>query len=125
MGDLSANFSKSEFACKCGCGLDNVSPKLIDSLEKLRELARKPIHINSGVRCVEHNKEIGGEKNSKHLLGQAADVRIGRMSPLQVFILAEQIPAFKQGGRGIYDTFTHLDIGTGNKRPSVWDKRSK
>jgi uncharacterized protein YcbK (DUF882 family) len=125
MGDLSEHFSREEFACKCGCGAANVSPKLIDALEMLRDLAGKSIKVNCGLRCVKHNSEVGGEKNSRHLLGQAADIKIRSMSPLEVFILAEQVPAFRQGGRGVYDTFTHVDVGTGNKRPSVWDKRVK
>jgi uncharacterized protein YcbK (DUF882 family) len=124
MGDLSKHFSRAEFECRCGCGFASVSPKLIEALEMLRELTRKQIKVNSGCRCINHNKEVGGEKDSKHLLGQAADIKIMGMSPLQVFIMAEQVPAFKQGGRGVYDTFTHLDIGTGNKRPAVWDRRS-
>ena len=24
MGDLTKNFSRSEFACKCGCGFDDI-----------------------------------------------------------------------------------------------------
>lgn len=122
---LSEHFSRAEFACHCGCGFDTVSPKLIDALEELRKLADKPIHINSGCRCKRHNTVIGGEVDSRHLVGQAADIRMEGFSPLQVFVLAAQIPAFKQGGRGIYDTFTHLDVGTGNKRPGVWDKRTR
>lgn len=125
MGDLSNNFNRAEFACKCGCGLKNVNPKLVLALEELHALAKKPIHINSGVRCVTHNAAIGGEPDSRHLVGQAADVTIEGFTPFEVFLLAKKVREFKQGGRGIYDTFTHLDIGTGNKRPSVWDKRTE
>jgi hypothetical protein len=38
MGDLSAHFSRSEFACKCGCGFDDVKPDLIEALEALRAI---------------------------------------------------------------------------------------
>lgn len=34
-----------------------------------------PIIINSGFRCKEVNKLVGGVENSQHLLGQAADIR--------------------------------------------------
>ena len=125
MSDISPHFDRSEFACKCGCGFDAVSPKLIDALEQLRVLVKKPMVINSGCRCVEHNKAVGGEPESKHLSGQAADVKIKGISPLKLFLLAAEVPAFKQGGRGVYETFTHLDVGTGNKRPGIWDRRTK
>lgn len=125
MGDLSEHFSSSEFACRCGCGYDKVSPKLIQGLEELRVLVGKPIKINSGCRCKKHNDETpGSEPNSKHLLGQAADIVVKGVSPMDVFSLARQT-IFKQGGRGLYDTFTHVDVGTGNNRPGVWDRRSK
>ena len=124
MGDLSKHFSKAEFACHCGCGLDTVSPKLIQGLEELRTLLKKPIKINSGCRCVDHNTAIGGEKNSKHLFGQAADIVVKGKKPLEVFLLAKET-IFGMGGRGVYDTFTHVDVGTGNKRPGIWDKRTK
>jgi uncharacterized protein YcbK (DUF882 family) len=36
-----------------------------------------PIIINSGFRNEAVNRQVGGVKNSQHLLGQAADIRIG------------------------------------------------
>ena len=44
----------------------------------LLEPARKevgPIIINSGFRNTDVNRQVGGVKNSQHLLGQAADIR--------------------------------------------------
>ena len=34
-----------------------------------------PIIINSGFRCEEVNRQVGGVRNSQHLVGQAADIR--------------------------------------------------
>ena len=34
-----------------------------------------PIIINSGFRNADVNRQVGGVKNSQHLLGQAADIR--------------------------------------------------
>ena len=34
-----------------------------------------PIIINSGFRCEEVNRHVGGVRNSQHLVGQAADIR--------------------------------------------------
>jgi len=126
MGDLSKHFNRSEFACNCGCGYDAVKPRLIQALEDLRTLCgNRAITITSGCRCIHHNSVVGGEKNSKHLLGEAADIKVKGMKPLEVFIKASDVIYFKQGGRGVYDTWTHLDVGTGNNRPGIWDKRKR
>ena len=75
MGDLSRNFSRHEFACKCGCGEAEVSPFLIEVLQRLRDILGVPITVTSGRRCTAHNAAVGGAKNSQHLLGLAADIR--------------------------------------------------
>ena len=84
MGDLSRDFSRKEFECKCGCGFFKENPLLIATLQKIRDYANMkslnetdiPIFINSGCRCKDHNKAVGGVKNSRHLTGEAADIRI-------------------------------------------------
>lgn len=78
MGDLSRNFSRHEFECKCGCGEAEVSPRLIEQLQKLRDYIGEPIRITSGRRCVAHNAAVGGAKNSQHLLGAAADLVVSQ-----------------------------------------------
>lgn len=51
---------------------------LVDNiLDKAREHFKKPIHINSGYRCLELNNKIGGSKTSSHLKGEAADIELG------------------------------------------------
>ena len=52
--------------------------KLIDNvLEPLRTAYRKPIYVNSGYRCEELNRLVGGAKNSQHMTGKAADITAG------------------------------------------------
>ena len=74
MGDLSRNFNRSEFACKCGCGFDTPAPDLVDLLQAVRDQFG-PVVITSGCRCPSHNKRIGGAPKSYHMTGQAADIR--------------------------------------------------
>lgn len=45
-------------------------------LDPLRRLYGKPIKINSGYRCEQLNKLVGGVSNSWHLKGNAADLHI-------------------------------------------------
>lgn len=52
--------------------------KLIEAvLDPLRELWGGPIVVNSGYRCEELNKAVGGVSTSHHRLGCAADITVG------------------------------------------------
>ena len=64
-------------------GIDNTAPSeaernltdLVEMvLDPLRERWGVPIHVNSGYRCPELNKIVGGAENSYHLRGMAADI---------------------------------------------------
>lgn len=75
MGDLSAHFSRREFACH-HCGAVEVAPALVEALERLRSAVRRPVYIISGYRCRQHNAAVGGASRSMHLYGKAADLSI-------------------------------------------------
>lgn len=80
MGDLSAHFSRREFAtCRRGeCPSTVVELNLVAMLERLRSLAGdRPLRIVSGYRCEACNKRSGGAKKSQHLYGRAADIPSG------------------------------------------------
>jgi hypothetical protein len=110
IGDLSAHFSKAELACHC-CGELKIDQGLIDALEQLCSLAGREIVIQDGYRCPAHNQEMGGVTDSEHTRGLAADVGIPGLSLQQMYELALQIPAFAEGGIGVYDgAFLHLDV---------------
>ncbi len=117
MGDLSEHFSRREFACRCGCGKDNVFPGLIDALEKLRSMYGKPIIVLSGVRCMEHNRRVGGKPNSAHLRGKAADILCA--SSVDRFELLRA--AFKVFRRvGVYKGFIHVDVDESLPQDVCW-----
>lgn len=112
MGDLSEHFDRSEFACKCGCGLSTPDPLLIASLEMLRSHSGKPLKIISGLRCTARNLSIGGAPDSQHVVGNAADIVMARLAPHELYIMAAGVPAFFKGGIGLYPEsgFVHVDI---------------
>ena len=67
-------------------GIDNTPPAsavkalhaLVDNvLDPLREAWGGPIHVNSGYRCPELNKAVGGTPTSQHQRGEAADITVG------------------------------------------------
>ena len=45
-------------------------------LEPLRLWLGEPVIVNSGYRCRELNSLVGGVKNSQHMAGEAADLRV-------------------------------------------------
>jgi len=115
---LTKNFKKSEFACPC-CGENKIEVKLVQCLQKLRDAIGKPIIINSGYRCLQHNKSLGSQNTSQHVKGKAADIRINGMTPYDVKIMAEEnVKEFREGGIGIYNSFTHVDIR--DNGPTRW-----
>lgn len=124
---LTKNFFKSEFDSKDGALMPkdvfyNIL-KLAIQLQTLRDYLGKPIKINSGYRSPEHNKAIGGVKNSQHVLGKAADIVVKGVKPEQLAVIIERLideGHMLQGGIGIYNTFLHYDIRRTRAR---WDYR--
>ena len=103
-------FGRHEFACKCGkCGGYPVEPKeaLIRKLDAFRERVGKPVYVNSGIRCPEHNAAVGGAVQSRHLYGDAADIRCENKTPEELYAIADEI--FCDGGVGLYDWGIHVD----------------
>lgn len=112
---LTQNFVAGEFKCRDGAPAWFVSPDLVDLLEKIRRKASQKRHslsrammILSGFRTHEHNQSCGGAKNSFHLVGMAADIRMIGIPPDELAAVAVECGA---GGVGIYPTFTHVDVG--------------
>lgn len=54
--------------------LPHVQELINHVLDPLREWYGKPIYVNSGYRCPELNKVVGGVENSFHVSGCAADI---------------------------------------------------
>jgi hypothetical protein len=109
MGDLSANFSKSEFTCHCGCGLMNMKPEAIVAFQAVRDILGMPMTVLSGTRCPKHNHACGGAKASQHMLGEAGDFRCADLGKL--YEAALKVSAIH--GIGIYlrpGGWIHLDV---------------
>lgn len=70
---LSDYIDTSVLLCRCGCGADVSDATkwlLLSQIEfvqrRLNDTTWRP-KINSGARCLKHNKDIGGTPNSAHL----------------------------------------------------------
>lgn len=108
-----AEFTKSDTAKKLHINnaitswevRDNIKALVEDVLQPLRDAWGGPLFINSGYRCLELNKAVGGVPTSQHVLGQAADV--GCSDPFALAKLAKRMNLpFDQ--MIIYPSFVHF-----------------
>jgi uncharacterized protein YcbK (DUF882 family) len=127
MAKISKNFNLEEFKCKDGSDIPNTAllniVELARNLEVLRTAINKPITINSGYRSPKYNAKIGGVKDSQHLRGTAADIKVAGMTPKEVALVIEGLiesGKMKEGGIGVYPTFTHYDIYFNGKNKRRW-----
>lgn len=137
MGDISRNFSYSEFEksdTAFRLGIDNKIKQrgikinlksLVDNiLQPLRDSWGGPIFINSGYRCLELNKAVGGVPTSQHCLGMAADC--GCTDPYSLAKLAQWMKLdFDQ--MILYPTFVHFSYRNdgGNRNQVLYSKAYK
>lgn len=121
------HFSEKEFWCRCsqcqkgdaelgippggmmGGVPENVKALVENVLDPLREKYGKPIKVNSGYRCPNHNLAVGGATQSQHMKGEAADIAMVHGSRFMVHDLAQ---AIVENGKFdqliIYPTFIHV-----------------
>jgi len=110
MGDLTDNFNRSEFACKCDCGFDEIALDTVYICQSIRHHFDRPVTITSACRCPEHNASVGGAENSQHVAGTAADVVVKDVHPHDVYeYLDTHAVDLGIGGLGKYNSFTHVD----------------
>lgn len=112
-GQLSRNFRLAEFRCKCGkCASLLVDTALVDILQQIRDHFGVSVDINSGYRCKEHNVDVGGDPNSSHMQGMAADIRVRGVEPREVAKFAESIGVKRIGlYEGDEGEFVHIGSG--------------
>ena len=118
MGTISSNFSYSEFEHSDTAdrkGITNVITTvavrdsikaLVDEvLQPLRTAWGKPLAINSGYRCPDLNREVGGVPTSQHVKGEAADVACD--TPRELAQLAYDL-GLPYDQMIVYPTFVHF-----------------
>lgn len=118
MGTISKNFDWKEFeksdtatrlhinnAIRDWDVRDNIKALVEDILQPLRDAWGGPLFINSGYRCPELNKAVGGVETSQHAKGQAADVACTDPYALAKLVKRMRLD-FDQ--MGVYASFVHL-----------------
>lgn len=110
-------FTEKEFRCKCCGELPKACPPdgLIDILINIREHFGNPVRINSGYRCPKNNAAVGGAPKSRHVVGDAVDIRVDKVPTKEVYNYV--IETFGEQQLGIakkiiddpYRGFVHID----------------
>ena len=111
MTKLTEHFSKEEFDCQCGCGNGDIviSENLVFELECVRVHYGKPMRINSGIRCLSHNRKIGSRDTSSHVKGLAVDIACGDSGTrLELVKRLLRDGEFKR--MGFHKEFIHVDV---------------
>jgi hypothetical protein len=82
----------------------------MDKLQALREALGVPLLITSAYRSPEHNRKVGGAKNSLHMKGVAFDVRMENQDPYAFEMAAREV-GFRGIGYYPKQGFMHVDLG--------------
>ena len=124
------HFSHRELQCKCGCGKQDMCPRFMEQLERIRLICGFPFYVTSAYRCETHDKDVGRSAypgQGPHTKGRAIDIKV---YGLRAFRLVQEVMASRQfHGIGIYQgyadgvgNFIHIDnLGPAEyHRPAIW-----
>lgn len=116
---LTKNFNSREFDSPDipGSGL-KINIELVEQLQVMRDIYKKPIIIKSGVRTISYNKKVKGKFNSAHLVGNAVDISCTTSSQRYSLIGLALIVGFTRIGIG--SSFIHLDISKSKPKEVIW-----
>ena len=106
-GQITKHFSKKEFDCQCGCDTGPINRVLVEKLEQARLEFGRGMKINSGIRCLHHNRKIGSKDTSSHIKCLAADVGCTGMEDRHK-LLSILLKYFKRVG--VHKHFIHVDV---------------
>jgi hypothetical protein len=115
--DHSEFFAREEFRCQCEgkyCNGFPVEPEeeLVRVCNEIRRRLGVPVTIvesgGSGVRCAQHNANVGGVAYSNHLYGKAADLHSDK-SPQDMYRVAEEVLG-NTGELGLYSWGIHVAV---------------
>lgn len=107
-------FDRGEFECKCGgkyCDGFPAEPekKLVTVADRVRKYFGNVAIVSSGVRCKQHNANVGGVANSRHLYGKAMDFCVIGKTAKEVLAYAQEQPEIRYA-YAIDNNYIHMDI---------------
>ena len=113
-------FDREEFKCKCGGKYCNGYPaepdeRMVRIADQLRKNLGVPITIVSGLRCKTWNAIQGGEVNSQHMYGEAADIYARGVSQSRVEAELDKIGGVRYHYAIKGSSNVHFDVPKGNR----------
>jgi peptidoglycan hydrolase-like protein with peptidoglycan-binding domain len=106
------HFKRHEFACKCGRYCNGYPTEMkkgvLTVLDRTREHFGSPAIVSSGLRCKQHNANVGGVANSRHLSGKAADFCVKGKTAAQVLAYVQNQPETRCA-YAIDNSYVHVD----------------
>jgi len=111
------SIENTDLECGCGCGF-SVCSELIRLIGILTEKVGQPLVINSGARCADHNRYIGGPDVSSYTKGLAVEIKCDD-SLLRHKIIKEAIE-LGITRIGISIASIHLDIDKDKVQEVLW-----
>ena len=107
-------FRREEFMCNCGgkyCNEMPVEPVplLVYTADKIRGHFGKAALVSSGVRCKQHNANVGGVPDSRHMTGRAMDFRIAYKKASDILPYIQKLPEVRYS-YDIDGTYVHMDV---------------
>ncbi|MEM7667403.1 MAG: D-Ala-D-Ala carboxypeptidase family metallohydrolase [Pseudomonadota bacterium] len=113
-------FKPHEFASK-GNGEVQVDHRMVAALDNVRHEFGQPIRITSGYRDPEHNRRVGGARNSQHMHGTAVDIDLTGMDDAQRSRLVSLLSQNGFRGFGTYDDSPNMLHADTRKNFAQWD----
>ncbi|TQE96895.1 MAG: peptidase M15 [Spiribacter salinus] len=93
-------------------------PMLVEKLDEARKYAGVPFVIESGLRTIEHNREVGGVDDSAHVTGKAVDILCTNSRYRWHILDALFAVGFLRVGIG--RNFIHVDIDKDKPKEVAW-----
>lgn len=124
MGDITRDFDRSEFNCKCGCGANVHKVEHVQALQAIRdkacELAGRevPFIISSGTRCPHHNRDVFGKVTSEHLSGDGTDVKA--LDSRTKFLMVKAALLVGVTRIGVGPNFIHFGTSAYHDKEVLW-----
>lgn len=105
--EIAPNFVLSEYLQEWKGRYGVMQDHVVDRLQDIRDQIGEPLTVNSGYRNPAYNVSIGGADLSRHMYGDAADIRSGSYSVEALGVVCEELGADYVG---LYeDGHTHCD----------------
>lgn len=90
---------------------EGMTENALAAFSALQNAWGNPLAINSAYRDPEHNKRVGGAKNSQHTHGNAYDIDVSSLSREDRLRLIELARQSGFQGIGVYNNALHFDVG--------------